>query len=118
LLLAESKLLRRMQSGSPKIIAPPYGIMNSSKTRIGYISQLWKGVGAAISAIAFVIGIASGYYGLKAKISIAPTAAVNPNDPFQSAFVVKNESPFSIKDVKLDYFINYASESGIFLTGV
>ena len=57
--------------------------------------MIWAGV----VALGVLLGILSAIYTFLPKISITPTSTLDPSNPFQTPFVLVNESPLPLNSV-------------------
>ena len=64
------------------------------------ISIVLKNVLQLGSALAMILGILVGALSLLPKVHVSSSASLNPNNPFLTPFVIRNEGHLSIKDVR------------------
>jgi hypothetical protein len=53
-----------------------------------------------IGAAALILGVYASYVQLAPRISVSPSASLNPSDPFSTPFEVSNDGYLSIRDVQ------------------
>jgi hypothetical protein len=65
------------------------------------LRELLSPTGKFAASVALFLTIAGAYYAFSSKLSIYPTASLDPAKPFATPFVIKNDSLLSLSSIKL-----------------
>ena len=74
------------------------------KTRMGHAlhiaAKALQIIGALIGFAAAILGIVTGYVALEPRVSVSQNEQLDPNDPFSSPFIVSNDGPLPMENVR------------------
>ena len=59
-----------------------------------------KYLGVAVTLVATPLGIVTGYLSLVPKVTVIQTESLNPRDPFSAQFIISNDGPLRINDMR------------------
>lgn len=76
---------------------------------VGRTKKIIKVVLGAAGLIATGLGIATGYLSLLPRITITQNQALDTSDPFSTPFVVSNDGPLGINDVKFVCWLQHVT---------